>query len=112
MKDESLEEYKMKSDAKYVMVTTISTFRGRYCVPMDALKSENPDTPVNPELALDLVTCEEVEEFTQLHIGEQIIDYEILSQDQVLERFDKEWGNLSVWTEERKIDCINNWRKS
>ena len=29
-----LKEYKMKSDAKYVMVTAISTFRQLYCIPM------------------------------------------------------------------------------
>jgi len=102
-------EYKMKSDAKYVMVTAVSTFRQRYCIPMEALKSTDPDMPIDPEWALDYVTCEEVEEFSQLHMGEQIVDYEILTQDQVLERFDKENGYLSSWTTEKKLESINNW---
>jgi len=101
----------MKSDVKYVMVTAISSFRQRYCIPMDQLQELNPTVPVEAQWALDCVTCEEVEEFSQSFIGEHIIDHEVLTLDQVLERFDKENAYLDTWKEGEKIEYINNrWK--
>lgn len=96
---------------KYVMVTAVSTFRQRYCIPMDQLQDLNSEMPVDPEWALDCVTCDEAEEFSQQHLGEQIVDYVVLDEDQVLEMFDKDNGYLSGWSKEQKVEYIRSWKR-
>ena len=95
---------------KYVVVTTVSTFRHRYVIPMDELQALNPEVPVNTEWALDLVTCEDIEEFSQQHIGEQIVDMVEKSEDEILELFDKDNGYLKDWDKDYKIKHIRNWK--
>lgn len=97
---------------QYVVVTAISTFRHRYVVPLDELQSLNPDSPVNPEWALDCVTCQEVEEFSQYHMGEQISDWEVLNEEDLLKLFDKDNSYLAGWSREQKINHIRNWRET
>ena len=94
----------------YVVVTTVSTFRQRYCIPLDALQEMNPDEVVSLEWALDSVTCDEVEEFSQLHLGEQIVDHGLISEDEMLALFDKDNGYLSDWTKEEKLNHVRNWK--
>lgn len=96
---------------KYVMVTAISTFRQRYCISMDKLQELNQDMPVDPEWALDCVTCDEAEEFSQLHLGEQIVDYVVMEEGQMLTQFDRDNDYLARWTKEEKIDYVRNWMR-
>lgn len=95
---------------KYVIVTAISTFRERYVVPLDELQKLNEDYIVDPKWALDLVTCEEVEEFSQLHLGEQIVDMYEMNEDEILELFDKDNSYLKEWSKEQKIKHIRDWK--
>ena len=72
---------------KYAVITAISSYRMRYVVEMD--EKDSDEKPYR-----DLVTCEEVEEFSQLHLGETIIDSTVMSEKNVIALFDK--------------DCIEN----
>lgn len=101
------------SDEKYVVVTTISSHRMRYCIPVSELQKINPSVPVEPETwAKDCVTCEEVKEFSQEWLGEQIIDAEVYSEEGILERFDSDNDYLSSWTREKKLEYIRNWKEN
>ena len=99
----------MSTDKQYVVVTATSTHRMRYVVPMDELQKMNEDYIVDPKWALDLVTCEEVEEFSQMHLGEQIVDCVEMDEDEILELFDKDNDYLKDWSKEQKIKWIRNW---
>jgi|TARA_B100001093_G_C26498227_1_gene872091 hypothetical protein len=90
--------------SEYVMVTGISTFRMKYCVRLSDLQKDNPDSEVQPEWALDAVTMEEVEEFSQRHIGENIIDHRVMNETEVLEMFDKENEYLRDLTTQEKLE--------
>jgi len=96
------------SDEKYVVVTAISQFKIRYVVPMSELQKENPDAPVDPLWALDGVTCNDYEEFSQDWLGEVITDWQVENEEQVLERFDRENDYLTGWTKEKKLEWIRN----
>jgi hypothetical protein len=99
---------------QYVIVTAVSQFRMRYCIPVDDLRAENPDPNVvfDPvEWAKDSVTCNEVEEFSQLHLGETIIDGQVLTQEEMLNLFNKDNDYLTSWTEEQKIDHVHRWKQ-
>jgi hypothetical protein len=101
----------MTDKTKYVLVTTVSTFRQRYCIPMDQLQALNTEMPVDPEWALDCVTCDEAEEFSQLHLGEQIVDYMVIDEDKMLTQFDRDNEYLSGWTKEQKLDYVRKWKR-
>ena len=96
------------SDEQYVVVTALSQFKIRYVVPMSELQKENPDAPVDPKWALDGVTCQDYEEFSQEHLGEVITDWCVEDEEQILERFDRENDYLAGWTKEQKLNNIRH----
>lgn len=98
----------MTTTNKYYVVTAISQYRMRYVIPVEDLRDE--DGNVQPGWALDSVTMEEVEEFSQEHLGEVLLDVLEEDEEQILARFDKENEYLSSWSKEQKLKYINDWR--
>jgi len=95
----------------YVIVTAISSYRMRYVMHRDDLQNKNPNQPVNAtEWAHDTVIMERCEEFSQEHMGEYIIDTMEMSEENVLELYDKENDYLSEWTKEKKLVHIRGLR--
>jgi hypothetical protein len=95
---------------EYVLVTAISTHRIRYAIPMDELQKLNEEQPVDPKWALDCVTMQEIEEFSQEHLGEQIVDFDVLTEEEILKQFNKDNDYLTSWTTEQKINYIRDWK--
>lgn len=65
-----------KPKTKIVLVDCVSSFRMRYAVEVPA---DAPD-----EWALDTVVCGEAEEFSQEHIGEDIVSHRVIDQEEFL----------------------------
>jgi hypothetical protein len=97
-------------DKKYVVVTALSQYRMRYVVPMDELQKLNTAQPVEAAWALDSVTCNDVKEFSQLWLGETIVEHDVVTEQRVLEIFDADNDYLAGWSTEKKLEYINNWR--
>ena len=98
---------------KYVIVTAISSHRIRYAIPVDELQKMNTEVPVEgheTEWAMDCVTCGEIKEFSQMHIGEQIIDAAIVDEDAMVKQFDADNDYLAGWPKDRKIEYVRNWK--
>lgn len=91
---------------KYAKVTTVSSFYHTYMVPLDKLQELNPEAPVDPNWLAESVIMNEVEEFSQLHVGENILDVEVVNEDEMLIEFDKKNDYLKDWTKERKIKWV------
>ena len=102
----------IKKQPEYVVVTCISSFRQRYVIPVDELQKLNPDDPVDPSWALDEVTMQNVKEFSQRHIGEQIIDAQVVKEKEILQFFDADNDYLQSWDEEFKLAWIRNWKEN
>lgn len=107
----------MPNDERYVVVTAVSTHRMRYCVPMSELQKLNPeggnlfeDYEKASAWAKDSVTMEEVKEFSQEWLGEQIVDTFILDEERVLQLYDRDNAYLSSWSKEQKLNAIHNWK--
>ena len=107
------------SDERYVMVTAVSTHRMRYCVPMSELQKLNPeggdlfsDYQKAIEWANDSVTAEDVKEFSQEWLGEQIVDTFILDEERALQMFDRDNDYLKEWTKEQKLKHIHDWKET
>ena len=91
----------------YVVVTAISSHRGRYVMHRDDLQKLNPSVPVNAiEWANDTVNMNECEEFSQEHMGEYIVDTVEMNEEDMLELFDKDNDYLREWTKDQKIEWI------
>ena len=99
---------------KYVKVDCVSTFRQTYMIPWDGLQETNPDVELNDKLAeewaSDTVVSEECNEFSQKYLGEQISSINIITEDEMIEAFDKDNPLLiSEWSREKKIDFVSKW---
>jgi len=101
---------------RYVVVTTISTFRERYCIPVSKLQELNSEVDITNNIAeqttwaKDEVTMENVKEFSQEWLGESIVDTFILDEQRVLNLFDRDNEYLSSWTTQQKLDYIHKWK--
>ena len=101
---------------RYVVVTTISSFRERYVVPVSKLQELNPEVDITNDIpeqitwAKDEVTMEKVKEFSQDWLGETIVDTFILDEERVLNLFDRDNDYLKEWTKQQKIDYIHKWK--
>jgi hypothetical protein len=93
-----------KKETQWVLVETISTFRQRYMVEVP-LGTDNYGKDKS-EWALDTVTMNEAEEFSQEHIGEQIISHRIVTKDEALNLCDKDNDYCSAWSEEQKVNAF------
>jgi len=86
---------------KYVMVTAISTHRMRYLIEME-------ENVVDPSPYRDYVVTNEVEEFSQHHLGEQIVDSVVVSAEEAINMFGRDHieDNAAIflgWTDEQKL---------
>ena len=88
---------------EYVLVECVSSFRMRYMVEVPEGKSE---------YALDTVTCNDAKEFSQEHIGEQIISHRVLTEDEVLTLCDTDNGYAKSWPKEQKFNVFTTpWKE-
>lgn len=93
----------------YVVVTTVSNHRMRYVIHKDDLQKMNPEQKVQPiEWAQDAVTCQDVEEFSQDWLGEQIVDTQMMSEEEMLDLFNRDNDYLASWTKEQKLNWVGN----
>lgn len=105
------------NEEKYVVVTTTSTFRQRYCIPVSKLQEMNNTISLkdHPEQivpwAEDSVTSEDAKEFSQKWLGETILDTFILDEERALMLFDRDNDYLKNWTKEQKLDFIDDWKE-
>lgn len=103
-KDGSFSVKKVKKEMDYVLVECVSTFRQRYMVEVPKGKAE---------WALDTVTCEQAEEFSQKHIGEQIVSHRVMSKEQVLELCDEDNDYAKAWNDTHKLNTfVTKWNET
>jgi hypothetical protein len=88
---------KKKEETEWVLVETISQFRERYMVEVPKGKAE---------WALDTVTLNEAQEFSQEHLGEVIVSHRVVSFDEALEMCDKDNHYCKDWDNEHKISAF------
>lgn len=110
-------DYMAMTEERYVVVTTTSSFRQRYAIPVSRLQELNTDIDITKdpvkqiEWANDSVTMEEVKEFSQKWLGETITDTFILDEERVLQLFDRDNDYLSEWEKEKKLEWIDDWKE-
>lgn len=94
LKNGSYQLTKIEKNTEWVLVEAVSSFRTRYMVEVPKGKTD---------WALDTVTMQEAKEFSQEHIGEQIISHRVVSKEEAIKLCDKDNEYGSGWNDEVKI---------
>jgi hypothetical protein len=90
-----------KKETQWVLVECVNTFRQRYMVEVPV---GTDDYGKDKSLwALDTVTMEEAKEFSQEHIGEQIISHRVVTYDEALALSDKDNAYTVSWDNDNKV---------
>ena len=88
---------KLKEDMEWVLVDTVSQFRMRYMVQVPVGKKE---------WALDTVTMNEAKEFSQEHIGENIVSHRVVTEEEAIQICNEDNDYCKTWSDEKKIDVF------
>ena len=86
-----------KQEKEWVLVECVSTFRHRYMVQVPKGKKE---------WAMDTVVMHEAEEFSQEHLGEQIVSHRVVSEEDALKMCDEDNDYARAWNDEHKINTF------
>lgn len=84
-------------ETEWVLVEAISQFRERYMVEVPKGKAA---------WALDTVTLNQAQEFSQEHLGEVIVSHRVVSFDEALELCDKDNHYCKDWNTDKKVDAF------
>ena len=84
-------------EKQLVLVDTVSIFRMRYLVEVPAGRAE---------YALGPVAMNEATEFSQEHIGENIVSHRVVSEDEALQIFDQDNDYCKDWAREYKLGSV------
>ena len=94
---------KQEVETELVLVECISQFRQRYMVEVPKGKTE---------WALDTVTMEQADEFSQEHLGETIVSHRVVSKEEMLALCDKDNDYAKSWNDEHKMKTfVTSWDK-
>lgn len=91
---------KKEMEKELVLVECISTFRMRYVVEVPKGKKE---------WAMDTVVCQEAEELSQEHLGEQIVSHRVIDEAEYLRVFNEDNDYLASWSDDQKMRMIHRW---
>jgi hypothetical protein len=101
---------KEKKDTQWVLVECVSTFRQRYMVEVPVGIDNYGKNKV--DWALDTVTMNEAKEFSQEHIGEQIVSHRVVTKEEALVLCDADNDYGSSWPEETKMkNFFTTWQE-
>ena len=85
---------KQEIETELVLVECISQFRQRYMVEVPKGKAE---------WAMDTVTLNQADEFSQAHLGETIVSHRVVSKEEMLALCDKDNDYAKAWNDEHKM---------
>jgi adenosyl cobinamide kinase/adenosyl cobinamide phosphate guanylyltransferase len=92
-----LRKKEMAQEKEWVLVECVSTFRERYMVQVPKGKKE---------WAMDTVVMHEAKEFSQEHLGEQIVSHRVVSEEDALKMCDEDNEYARSWSDEHKINTF------
>jgi hypothetical protein len=94
---------KQEVETELVLVECISQFRQCYMVEVPKGKAE---------WAMDTVTLNQAEEFSQAHLGETIVSHRVVSKEEMLALCDKDNDYCKSWNDEHKMKTfVTSWDK-
>jgi hypothetical protein len=101
---------KVSEETQWVLVECVSTFRQRYMVEVPVgTDDQGKDKTL---WALDTVTMEEAKEFSQEHLGEQIVSHRVVTKKEALALCDQDNDYTNSWDKETKMkNFFTTWEE-
>jgi hypothetical protein len=94
----------MSKKTQLVLVETVSMFRMRYVVEVPVGTDDyNNDKSL---WALDTVTMNEAQEFSQEHLDETIVSHRVVSKKEALALCDIDNDYTKSWSKDKKIEAF------
>ena len=94
----------MSKKTQLVLVETVSMFRMRYVVEVPVGTDDyNNDKSL---WALDTVTMNEAQEFSQEHLSETIVSHRVVSKKEALALCDIDNDYTKSWSKDKKIETF------
>ena len=100
----------IKKETQWVLVETVSMFRERYMVEVPIGIDEHGKDKA--DWALDIVVLEEAKEFSQKHLGEQIVSHRVVTYDEAVALCDKDNDYTVSWDTDNKVkNFFTTWNE-
>ena len=100
---------RVSEETQWVLVECVSTHRQRYMVEVPVGTDEQGKDKTL--WALDTVTMEEAKEFSQEHIGEQIVSHRVVTKKEALALCDQDNDYTNSWDNETKMkNFFTTWK--
>jgi len=101
---------KISEEKQWVLVEAVSTFRTRYMVEVPVGIDEQGNDKA--KWALDTVVMGEAKEFSQEHLGEQIVSHRVVTKKEALALCDVDNDYATEWEKELKMkNFFTTWEE-
>ena len=92
--------------SKFVLVDCISQYRMRYIIEVPDNHNEQEDPCSAEQWALDTVTSEEMQEFSQLYLGETIVSSREITKEEIVPLCDIDNEYCKSWDDDKKVEVF------
>jgi len=89
--------------SKFVLVDCIAQYRMRYIIEVPDNHNEQEYPCSAEQWALDTVTSEEMQEFSQLYLGETIVSSREITKEEIVPLCDIDNEYCKSWDDDKKI---------
>jgi len=92
--------------SKFVLVDCISQYRMRYIIEVPDNHNEQEYPCSAEQWALDTVTAEEMQEFSQLYLGETIVSSREITKEEIVPLCDIDNEYCKSWDDDKKVEVF------
>jgi hypothetical protein len=83
----------------------------KYAIPLKDFEALGYKEPIDTVKLAEYLQAGNVKEFSQHHLGENVVDVAVHSEEQLLDVFNVDNAYLSGWPTAQKIEWINRWEE-
>lgn len=97
---------------RYAVITTVSMFKVRYVVDEDKVHAFDNKAPIDDQKLLDWseksVMEDELDDFSQIFLGETVLERNIMEEEEVIELFYRDNKHAADWDTEQVKKYMSN----
>jgi hypothetical protein len=83
----------------------------KYAIPADEFEALGFKEPIDTVKLAEYLQAGNVKEFSQHHLGENVVDVAVHSEEHIVDIFNVDNAYLSKWPTTQKIEWINRWKE-
>lgn len=83
----------------------------KYAIPAGEFEALGFKEPIDTVKLAEYLQAGNVKEFSQYHLGENVVDVAVHSEERIVDIFNVDNDYLSKWSTAQKIEWINRWKE-